>query len=134
MAGAPGFSLEPDGKISFDAPQGFLVHVDLLWIGDGCIERIHTAEPFFEGSVASMSDLLRLRAVTVVDRGDDGDTLDFLWLLAEVARAGQALPVLDTEELQWMMGAAVPLSTLDRWILAAILGVSNHPTAMRLLS
>ena len=27
-----------------------------------------------------MSELLRLRAVTVVDRGDDGDVDDFRWL------------------------------------------------------
>ena len=93
-AGALNFSLELDGKIAFDAPQGFRVRIDLIQIGGGCIERIHVAEPFFEGSVASKSDLLRLRAVTVVDRGSDGEVDDFRWLLSEVAGEGQVLPVL----------------------------------------
>lgn len=74
---APGFSFESDGKIAFDAPQGFRVRLDVIQIGNGCVERIHVTEPYFEGSVASMSDLLRLRAVTVVDRGGDGEMDDF---------------------------------------------------------
>ena len=84
-AGALHFSLESDGKIAFDAPQGFRVRVDLIEIGNGCIERIYAAGPFYEGSVASKSDLLRLRAVTVVDRGSDGEVDDFRWLLSRVA-------------------------------------------------
>ncbi|OAA38278.1 hypothetical protein BBO_07287 [Beauveria brongniartii RCEF 3172] len=101
LTGAPSFSLETDGKIAFDAPQGFKVRVDLLEIGGelGCIEQIHATEPFFEGSVASSSDLLRLRAVTVVDRGGDGDVLDFLWLLSAVVEAGESLPELGQENL-----------------------------------
>lgn len=95
LAGAPNFSLEPDGKIAFDAPQDFRVRIDMIAIGEGCIERIHVAEPFFEESVASMSDLLRLRAVTVVDRGSDGEIEDFRWLLSEVARRGEVLPGID---------------------------------------
>ncbi|KIL95966.1 hypothetical protein FAVG1_00704 [Fusarium avenaceum] len=70
-AGAHSFSLEPDGKIAFDAPQGFRIRLDLIEIGNGCIERIHATEPFLGASVASKSDLLRLRAVTVVERGSD---------------------------------------------------------------
>ncbi|KAI1774358.1 hypothetical protein F4818DRAFT_452366 [Hypoxylon cercidicola] len=107
-AGAPSFSLETDGKISYDAPQGFRVQVDLLQIGGelGCIEQIHAIEPFHEGSVASSSDLLRLRAATVVDRGDDGDILDFLWLLSKAVGIGQRLPELDSEELECMVEAA----------------------------
>ncbi|PYH80673.1 hypothetical protein BO82DRAFT_403224 [Aspergillus uvarum CBS 121591] len=68
-AGALNFSLDPDGKISFDASQGFQVRIDLIEHGKDIIERIHVAEPFYEGSAASMSDLLVFRAVTVVDRG-----------------------------------------------------------------
>ncbi len=37
------------------------------------------AQPFYEGSVASKSDLLRLRAVAVVDRGSEGEVDDFRW-------------------------------------------------------
>ena len=46
-----------------------------------------------------MSDLLLLRAVTVVNRGRDGDILDFLWLLSEVAKEDH-FPVVDEEELE----------------------------------
>ena len=63
--GAPNFSFESDGKIAFDAPQGFRVRLDVIQIGSRCIERIHVAEPFYEGSVASMSDLLRIRALEI---------------------------------------------------------------------
>lgn len=100
--GALNFSFKSDGKIAFDAPQGFRVHLDITQIDDGCIERIHATEPLYDGSVASMSDLLVLRAVTVVDPGKDGDVLDFDWLLSEVARRGEAFPRLDEEELEYL--------------------------------
>lgn len=54
--------------IAFDAPQGFRVRIDLIHVGQGFIERIHATESLFEASVASKSDLLRLRAVTVMER------------------------------------------------------------------
>ncbi len=125
-AGAPNFSFESDGKIAFDAPQGFRVRLDIIQIGSGCIERIHVAEPFFEGSVASKLDLLRLRAVTVVDRGSDGEMDDFRWLLSEVAKAGQILPGLNEEELEVVSKAGVScLGVLDRLVLAAIMSSEN---------
>jgi hypothetical protein len=81
-AGAPNFSIEPDGKITFDASQEFRLCVDSIEYGKDIVERIHATEPFYEGSVASMSDLLRFRAMTVVDRGSDGEAADFRWLLS----------------------------------------------------
>ena len=83
------------------------------------MHRTHPrAEPFYEGSVASMSDLLRLRAVTVVDRGSDGEMDDFRWLLSEVAKAGQLLPGLDDEELEVVSKAGVTcLGVLGRLVL-----------------
>jgi hypothetical protein len=120
-AGALNFSLESDGKIAFDAPQGFRVRIDLIQIGDGCIKRIHVAEPFFEGSVASKSDLLRLRAMTVVDRGSDSEVDDFRWLLAEVVREGQVLPALDQQELEYVSRAGEScLGRLGRLVLGAV--------------
>lgn len=121
MDGALKFSLEPDGKIAFDASQGIRVRVDMTEMGD-VIERIHVTEPFFEGSVASMLDLLRLRAVTVVDRGSDGEADDFRWLLLEVAKTGKLLPRLSREELEYMCGAGRScLGRLDRLVLYSIL-------------
>lgn len=71
--GALNFSFESDGKIAFDAPQGFRPRVDIIDLtAGGCIERIHVRESYLGGSLASKSDLLLLRAVTVVDRGCEG--------------------------------------------------------------
>ena len=134
-AGASNFSIEPDGKIAFDAPQGFRVRIDLIQIGDGCIETIHETEPFFEGSVASKSDLLRLRAKTVVDRGSDGEIEDFRWLLWEVAKAGQVLPTLGEDDRMYIRQAGEScLGVLDRLVLGAVLGDSNLDIALGFLS
>lgn len=133
-AGALNFSLESDGKIAFDAPQGFRVSIDLIQIGDGCIERIHVAEPFHECSVASNSDLLRLRALTVVDRGSDGEVDDFRWLLSEVASEGQVLPALDQEELEYVSRAGEScLGGLGRLVLGAVLGAENSAVALQFI-
>lgn len=88
------------------------------------------AEPFYEGSVASKSDLLRLRAVTVVDRGSDGEVDDFRWLLSGLASEGQVLPVLDKEGLEYVSKAGGScLERLDRLVLGAVLGANNSPIA-----
>ncbi|KAL9109255.1 MAG: hypothetical protein Q9227_006010 [Pyrenula ochraceoflavens] len=132
--GAHSFSLEPDGRIAFDAPQGFIVHLDLIEIGEGCIELVNAAEPFHEGSVASMSELLRLRAVTVVDRGSDGDVDDFRWLLSRVAESGQLLPGYGKDDLEWVMKAGeCGLGRLDRLVLWALLAPENAAVGMRLI-
>ncbi|KAH8891619.1 hypothetical protein GQ53DRAFT_648360 [Thozetella sp. PMI_491] len=132
-AGALNFSLESDGKIVFDAPQGFRVRVNIIEIGNGCIEHIYVTEPFLDGSVASVSDLLLLRAVTVIDRGSDGDAWDFTWLLAEAARKGN-FPAIGEEELECLCRAGEScLGRLSRLVIAAILGGNNEAAAMRLL-
>jgi len=65
-----------------------------------------------------MSDLLKLRAVTVVDRGSGGEMDDFRWLLSEVAKAGQVLPGLNQEELEVVTEAGVScLGVLDHLVL-----------------
>ncbi|EGD84095.1 hypothetical protein H112_07785 [Trichophyton rubrum D6] len=126
LAGAPGFTIEPDMKIAFDTSKGIRIRVDLIEIGEGCIERIHATRPFFEGSVASISDLLRLRAVTVVDRGSDGEIEDFRWLLSEAAKAGEIPPELDSLEQECILGAGeASLGLLDRLLLLAVLSGKN---------
>ncbi|KAI0381371.1 hypothetical protein F5Y04DRAFT_280903 [Hypomontagnella monticulosa] len=133
-AGAPAFSFESDGRIAFDAPQGFRVRIDLIQFGEGSIERIHVAEPFFEGSVASKSDLLRLRAVTVVERGSDGEIDDFLWLLWKVAMEGRVLPELGDDDREYLCGAGeFCLGPLGRLVLAAILSANNAVAAGKML-
>ncbi|KAI3528354.1 hypothetical protein CSPX01_16276 [Colletotrichum filicis] len=132
-AGLQDFTVEADGKIAFNAPQGFRVRMDVLEIGNGCIERIHATESFLGGSVASTSDLLRLRAKTVVERGGDGEVDDFRWLLLLAARNGQVLPLLDNDEVENLVGAAAIMMLFDVLILVALLGVNNSAAAGQLL-
>ncbi|KAI1170079.1 hypothetical protein F4777DRAFT_592210 [Nemania sp. FL0916] len=133
-AGTDRFGIEPDGKIAFDAPQGFRVRMDIIKISDGCIDRIYETIPFYEGSVASVPDLLRLRAATVVDRGptSENDVEDWKWLLSQTAVAGQMLPVLSDEELADITQAGKCLGVLDRLVLVAVLGL-NTEAALGLL-
>ena len=79
-------------------------------------------EPVYEGSVASKSDLLRLRAVTVVDRGSDGETDDFRWLLSEVSSAGRLLPRLNEEELEVVSEAETVWGVLGRLLKRRVNG------------
>lgn len=131
--GAPSFTLEPDGKIAYDAPQGFRLHVDLIEIGGGDISRIHVAEPLGGGYVASVSDLLLLRAMAVVNRGGDGNTLDFDWLLLRVVEMDE-FPLVDEEELKHLSSAVQSfMGGLHRLIVAAKIGIRNEVAAIRLL-
>ncbi|KNG82685.1 hypothetical protein ANOM_008571 [Aspergillus nomiae NRRL 13137] len=121
-AGTPEFTMVPDGTVCFNARQGFPVQIDLIQIGDSPMDRIYNAEPFYEGSVASVSDLLRLRAMSYVDCGKSGDDVDFKWLLWEVASGGQILPELDNEERAYVAEAGNSLlGRADRLGLLAVL-------------
>lgn len=81
-----------------------------------------------------MSDLLRLRAVTVVDCGSDGEVEDFRWLLSGVGRGGQVLPTLDQDELEYMRRAGEScLGRMDRLVLGAVLGSYNYTLALRFI-
>ncbi|PLB48731.1 hypothetical protein P170DRAFT_446572 [Aspergillus steynii IBT 23096] len=120
--GAPNFAMEPDHTISFDASQGFRVHMDLLEMGNSAIDRVVKAEPFEEGSVASVADLFRLRAMSIVDRRKDGEDVDFRWLLSKMAMLGQILPELEEEEMDCIIEAGGDLlGKADRLALLAIL-------------
>ncbi len=133
LNGALNFSIESDDKIAFDAPQGFRLCVNLIEIGGGCIEQIHATEPLYDGSVASVSGLLLLRAVTVVDRGSGGDVLDFEWLLSEVAKTTAFLEV-DDQELEVLLSAVEScLEKLGCLVVAAIIGSNNAAASLRLL-
>ena len=121
LEGTPKFSLEPDSRVSFDSSQGIRIRVDLLEIGD-VIEHVYVVEPLFGASVASKTDLLRLRAATVMERGSQGECEDFRWLVSEIARDGNLLPCLNEQERYYMRGAGLlTLGDLDRLVLLGIL-------------
>lgn len=113
--------------------------MDLLELGGGDIERVYVAEErlgLLPGGcfVASMSDLLLLRAETVVWRGEDGDMVDLEWLLAEVAKQGCCFPELALEEIDVLVRAVETcLGGWARFVVAAIIGERNCAAAMKLL-
>ncbi|KAF2214247.1 hypothetical protein CERZMDRAFT_95524 [Cercospora zeae-maydis SCOH1-5] len=130
--GTAHFSFESDCQIAYDAPQGFRLKLDILEIGAGPVDRIHVAEPLHDGSVASVSDLLLMRAVTVIDRGTHGDVLDFEWLLSELVKTSQ-LPQIDEEELGWLVKAVESrLGMVGRLVVAALLSSQNAAAAGQL--
>lgn len=134
--GALNLSLESDGRIAFDDPQGFRVHAEVLQTGGGFVERIHATEPLHGGFVASKSDLLLLRAVTVVERGlADGDVADFMWLLSEVVETG-TFPQVDEEELGYLVSAmkACLGEAVGGLVVAGLIGPNNGAAAARLLA
>jgi hypothetical protein len=133
MAGTERFSLESDGRVAYDASHGFRVRVDLLEAGNGCVDRIYAVEPFLGASVASLPDLLRLRGISLADRGCPGEVEDFIWLLDRLVCQGQVLPELDKGELEEIVRAAALLGGLYRLVLVAVLGQHNETTALRLL-
>ncbi|PKK44552.1 hypothetical protein CI102_9404, partial [Trichoderma harzianum] len=132
-AAANGLSLEPDGRIAYDASQGFRVRVDLIEMGGGYIDHIHHVEPFLGASLASKADLLRLRAATAADRGDDGDMEDFRWLVEALARKGEMLPQLNQKEADDIINTGKCMDPLDQLVLVAVMGINNQKAALMLL-
>ncbi|KAL7917400.1 hypothetical protein ACQKWADRAFT_324685 [Trichoderma austrokoningii] len=130
-----GFSdyFEDDGRIAFDSKQDFRIRVDLVEAGGGYINQIYATVPYFGVSLASKTDLLRLRATTIVQRQDEGDMADFQWLLEEVARDGESFPQLNEKEIGDLLAVGTQIGELSRLILAAIPGAHNEDAALRLL-
>lgn len=130
------FTYGCDGKLAYDTAYDFRLYVDLIEIGGwGTVERIHATRPLLDGRIASMSDLLLLRASTVVNRGEKGDILDFEWLLSEVVKQEQdCFPEIGDAELENLCFAVeLCVGIFGHLVVAAIIGSSNVSAAMRLL-
>ena len=133
--------LDDDGTLVVESSHGFFVHVGLLEMGGGSIDTIYECEPCLregcriKGRIASLTDLLRLRAAALTCRQSDGDLLDFRWLFELVALAGKQLPGLDKEDTEDILKVReFKLDKLYRLVLAAVLGVNNFDIAMQLLA
>jgi len=105
-----------------------------LELGNGCIERIDVGVPFLGGSVASKSDLIRLRSRTVQERASQGEIDDLRWLVQVTAASDETLAQLDRDNAIAMMEAASHLPLPDVLLLAALLGSNNSRLAMALLA
>lgn len=60
---------------------------------------------FGQGYVATLSELVRLRASTLIERGDESDHIDFALLLSTASKRKVQLPYLGEEEAKLMIEA-----------------------------
>ena len=116
---------DPSQTIEFRGSQDFVVRLELLQLGGGFVDSIAAHEPFYDGFIASRADLLALRGVTVADRGEDGDLLDFKFLLRTAVEKGSLLPQLDESMLAALKEATGKLSWVDALVLSGILREDN---------
>ena len=106
--------------IEFRSRQGFIVNLELLQFGGGFVDSIAACEPFHDGFLASRADLLILRGVTVVGRGEDGDWLDFRYLLKATVKGDSILPKLDRDAVVVLKEVARELLWWEALVLSAM--------------
>ncbi|KAH8590106.1 hypothetical protein B0O99DRAFT_599368 [Bisporella sp. PMI_857] len=105
-----GFHRDHDGTIKWDKCDSkknklFEVIVELVEIGGPFVPRIPEVVGFGEGYVATLPELVRLRASTLVERGDESDYIDFVLLVSSASKRRIKLPHLGEEELKSMIEA-----------------------------
>lgn len=66
-----------------------------------------------------------MRGVTVADRGEDGDLLDFKFLLGAAAERGSLLPQLEEHTVGALREAAGRLSRVDALVLSGLFREDN---------
>ncbi|PMD12055.1 hypothetical protein NA56DRAFT_666687 [Hyaloscypha hepaticicola] len=105
-----GFHRDRDGTIKWDKCDSqqhklFEVTVELVEIGGRFVPRVPEVVGFEEGYIITLPELLRLRASTLVERGDMSDHIDFVLLLSLARERAAKLPHLGEEELGLMIEA-----------------------------
>lgn len=105
-----GFHRDLDGTIKWDKCDSqkkkvFEVTVELVEMGGPFVPRIPDVVSFGDGYVATLPELVRLRAYTIVERGDKWDHIDFVLLLSSASKRKVKLPHLGEEELRLMIEA-----------------------------
>jgi hypothetical protein len=84
------------------------VTVELILIGGPFVPSIPETVPYGNGFLATLPELVRLRAATLVGRGDDQDYKDFYFFLCMMSKGRRLrLPHIGEEELELMMEAVV---------------------------
>jgi hypothetical protein len=125
-SGATQFEYKDSSQtIEFKSCQGFVVNLELLQFGGGFVDSIAVSEPFYDGFLASRTDLLVLRGVTVVGRGEDGDWLDFRYLVEATVKGGSILPQLDRDAVVVLKEVAGGLLWWEALVLSGIFMEDN---------
>ena len=106
-AGIGGFQKGKDERISWlDPSRDWKVPIDICEQGGGWVPLLQSAHQFRNGYMATISDLLLVRATTVLDRGDIQDYEDFGFLLGIMTSRGLTLPDPGVEGLGVLIEAA----------------------------
>ena len=105
-----GFHKDMDGVNKWDqlAPDGeclFNVPVEPVLIDGPFVPRIPDVVGFGDGFIATLPELVRFRAKTLVARGNVEGYFDFRRLLPMTSQQGLKLPHIDEEELETMVEA-----------------------------
>lgn len=105
-----GFHRDYDGTIKWDKMDSsnnkfFEVTVELVELGGPFVPRLPEVVGFGQGYVTTLSELVRLRASTLVGRGDKSDHIDFALLLSTASKRKVKLPHLGEEEAKLMIEA-----------------------------
>jgi hypothetical protein len=105
-----GFHRDYDGTIKWDKCDSqqnklFEVTVELVEIGGPFVPRVPEVVSFGEGYVATLAELVRLRASTLVERGGASDHIDFVLLLSLARQRKEKLPYLGEDEMKSMIEA-----------------------------
>jgi hypothetical protein len=105
-----GFHRDCDGTIKWDKCDSqqnklFEVKVELVEIGGPFVPQVPEVVGFGEGYVATLAELVRLRASTLVERGDASDHIDFVLLLSLARERKEKLPHLGEDEMKSMIEA-----------------------------
>lgn len=106
QAGQNGFKRDDDESIMFWSSLGFFVPVDLLVLGGDFVESVNAVQQIDSGFVASVPDLMNLRAITIEERGDSQDFEDFIDLMKLALDKGIRFGLLKQEEMGRILFAA----------------------------
>ncbi|CAD6448540.1 b41a90de-3cc4-49dd-9a41-21477065f329 [Sclerotinia trifoliorum] len=104
--------LDTDGSIKWDKLDSLndklsKVTVELVELGGPFVPRIPEVFSFGKGYVVTLVELVRLRASTLFNRGDESDHVDFGLLLSWASNLGLKLPPIGEEEGKLMFEAVM---------------------------
>jgi hypothetical protein len=113
---------DPLQPIELHCSQGSILYLELLQLGGGFVDSFAMHETSHDGFIASWADLLALRGVTVADQGNEGDLLDFEFLLRKTVKKRPLLPQLNESMLAALKVAEGKLSRVDALADSVYLG------------
>ena len=124
IIGRGGFRRYPDGTMTWDNGH-FLVTIECLLLKGPFVPWISEVVGFRGGFKATLSELVRLRALTLVERGEGKDKGDLKLLLKLCASKSECLSDVDHEELEILLEAMTELREISKGYFMCIINVST---------